>query len=370
MLGRGGLGRPSRAAAPACAPAFQQPFRVSRPPDVSTPPLAAPLPVALQSEGAEPGYGPAPSHPGAAAEPADDSSAADEERRAQERPPRRTDLASPAAQSVYRRVMQTLDAAGVRFLVGGAYAFTPVTGIPRTTKDFDLFVAKDGIRDALAALDAAGFRTELTFPHWLGKAFWGREFVDLIFSSGNGVAPVDAGWFAHAPRGRVLGIDAYLAPAEEMLWSKAFVMERERYDGGDVVHLIRARAEKMDWPRLLERFGDYWRVLLSYLVLFGFVYPGERSRVPRWVMEELTRRLTAELAGDADVGRLCQGTIISRAQYLPDVTQWGYLDGRLEPRGNMSPEEIADWTAAIDAKPKPPPNPDGPNAAPADAPRP
>jgi len=281
----------------------------------------------------------------------DDATQDDAERRAYPRPPRPTALAAPGAQSVYQRVMRTLDAGGVRFLVGGAYAFTPVTGIPRSTKDFDLFVAKDDIRRALDVLGAAGFRTELTFPHWLGKAFWGKEFVDLIFSSGNGVAPVDAAWFARAPRGTVLGIEVYLAPAEEMLWSKAFVMERERYDGGDVIHLLRARAEKLDWQRLIDRFGPYWRVLLAKLVLFGFVYPGERTRIPRWVMDDLLGRLTPELDADDDVGRLCQGTILSRQQYLPDVTEWGYEDGRLVPHGNMSAEEIAEWTAAIGTKP-------------------
>jgi len=276
--------------------------------------------------------------------------AVDAERRAYQRPPRRNDLASPTSQAVYRRVMETLHDGGVRFLVGGAYAFTPFTGIPRSTKDFDLFVAKAEIRRALDTLAAAGFRTELTFPHWLGKAYWGHDFVDLIFSSGNGVAPVDEGWFDHAPTGKVLGVDVRIAPAEEMLWSKAFVMERERYDGGDVIHLLRSRAERLDWNRVLARFGARWRVLLSYLVLFGFVYPGERSRIPPWVMEVLLDRLRNELTNDAPVGRLCQGTILSRQQYLPDVLEWGYADGRLLPNGEMSAHEIADWTAAIGTK--------------------
>ena len=293
--------------------------------------------------------------PPPAAGPATAPDAEEHDRRAHERPPRRADLASPAAQGVYRQVMEALDRGDadgpVPFLVGGAYAFTPVTGIPRSTKDFDLFVAHADIRRALAVLDAAGFRTELTFPHWLGKAFRGKEFVDLIFSSGNGVAPVDEGWFAHAPAGRVLNMDVRLAPAEEMLWSKSFVMERERYDGGDVIHLLRARAEQLDWRRVLERFGDNWRVLLANLLLFGFVYPGERTRVPAWVMEELLRRTADELGADADVGRVCRGTILSRQQYLPDVTEWGYTDGRLAPHGNMTPEEVADWTAAIGTKP-------------------
>jgi len=31
----------------------------------------------------------------------------------------------------------------------------------------------------------------------------------------------------------------------------------------------------------VRRFGDAWPVLLSHLILFGFIYPGERGRVPR-----------------------------------------------------------------------------------------
>jgi hypothetical protein len=276
---------------------------------------------------------------------------ADGERRAEPRPLRRAELAPPTSEAVYRRVMLTLREAGVRFLVGGAYAFTPVTGIPRSTKDFDLFVAKTEIRRALDVLADAGFQAELTFPHWLGKAYCGKDFVDLIFSSGNGVAPVDEGWFTNAPDGRVLDVDVQLAPAEEMLWSKAFVMERERYDGSDVIHLLRARAERLDWDRVLARFGPYWRVLLADLVLFGFVYPGERSRIPSWVMDTLLGRLRGELSADADVGRLCQGTILSRQQYLPDVLEWGYTDARRLPLGSMSAHEIAEWTAAIGMKP-------------------
>jgi hypothetical protein len=259
----------------------------------------------------------------------------------------RSDLASPAAQAFYRRVMKTLRAGGVEFLVGGAYAFTSYTGIDRSTKDFDLFVRKtDGLR-ALDVLHTAGIRTELTFPHWLGKAYHRRSFVDIIFNSGNGVTPVDEEWFDHAPAREVLGVPARLQPAEEMLWSKAFVMERERYDGADVVHILRARAERLDWDRLVARFGERWRVLLQTLILFGFVYPGERARIPARVMTDLLDRLRKELSTDADVGRLCQGTLVSREQYLPDVLEWGYTDARIEPHGGMTAEQVTQWTEAI-----------------------
>jgi hypothetical protein len=64
-------------------------------------------------------------------------------------------------------------------------------------------------------------------------------------------------------------------------------------------------------------------------------------------MRELLRRLDNELSRPAD-GSVCQGTLVSRAQYLTDVHQWGYEDARLAPRGGMSADEIALWTDAIE----------------------
>jgi hypothetical protein len=269
------------------------------------------------------------------------------DRRGMARRPRVPDLASPAAQAFYVRVMRTLNTAGIDFLVGGTYAFTPYTGIARSTKDFDIFVRPEDAPRALSIFAAAGMRSEMTFPHWLGKVFHRTHFVDIIFNSGNAVTPVDEQWFANGPASVVLGVDVKLAPAEEMLWSKAFVMERERYDGADVVHILRSRAERLDWDRLLWRFGERWRVLLVNLILFGFVYPSERARIPARVMTFLLNRLTTELGSDASAGRVCAGTLVSREQYLCDTREWGYADARLQPPGNMTPEQIEAWTAAI-----------------------
>src|SRR5437899_2577696 len=93
----------------------------------------------------------------------------------------------------------------------------------------------------------------------------------------------------------VLGVPVRLCPAEEIIWSKAFIMERERYDGNDVAHLLRARGCALDWDRLLRRFDGHWRVLLSHIVLFGFIYPAERAAIPARVEE--ARVLTRELSG-------------------------------------------------------------------------
>jgi len=254
----------------------------------------------------------------------------------------------------YQRAVRALDARGVPFLVGGAYAFARYTGIERHTKDFDVFVRPEDCPRVLDALAADGCRTEVPYPHWIGKAYCGDNYVDVIFSSGNGVARVDDEWFAHAVDGEVLDLPVKLCPPEEMIWSKAFVMERERFDGADVMHLLRAQSEHLNWPRLLARFGADWRVLLSHLLLFGFVYPAERERVPATVMRELLGRTQAEVGSAPSNRRVCQGTLLSREQYLPDVEQWGYADARRAPRASMTPAQIAIWTDAIGREELPP----------------
>ena len=66
--------------------------------------------------------------------------------------------------------MAALHAAGVPFLIGGAYMVEVCGGVSRSTKDFDLYIRPGHVKAALRALAHAGYKTELTFPHWLAKA--------------------------------------------------------------------------------------------------------------------------------------------------------------------------------------------------------
>lgn len=226
------------------------------------------------------------------------------------------------------RAIEVLLEAGVPFLVGGAYAYATYTGIYRDTKDLDLFPRKCDAERALVALEQDGWRTEHVDEVWLYKAWRGEYFVDFIFSSGNGVATVDDEWFTHAKKATIFGHPCLLAPVEETIWSKAFVNERERYDGADINHLILKVGTRMDWERLLRRFDRYWEVLLSHLMMFRFAYPCERDLVPSWLMTELMSRTLDTLKEGNWDERLCRGNLISRVNYTVDIHHWGYGDGR------------------------------------------
>ena len=241
--------------------------------------------------------------------------------------------------------MAALHDADVPFLVGGAYVVEVYAAVSRRTKDFDLYIRPRHVDAALNALAAAGFKTEVTSPHWLAKAKHGRDYVDLIFRAGNGLCEVDDSWFARAKEDELLGFRTKLCALEEMIWMKAYIMERERFDGADIAHLLLKCADKLDWPHLVQRFGSDWRVLLSHLVLFGYVYPTELGRIPTTVMNELIDRLQQETPASGHKP-VCRGTLLSRKQYLIDVEKWGFEDARLEQRVQMSSTDIARWTKA------------------------
>lgn len=254
----------------------------------------------------------------------------------------------------YLRALDVIEAAGVPYVVAGAYALAYHAGIVRHTKDLDLFVRRQDVPKALEVLEKElGTRSDWAHPHWLAKA-WAADsdntdgaFIDFIFRSANGMCAVDDAWLDAACPGDVLGRPTPLCPAEEIIWSKAWVMARERFDGADIAHLIQARGREMDWRRLVNRFASGRnggeRILLGHLLLFGFAYPAERDKVPAWVLDELMDRVRAEPPAEQNV---CRGTLLSWDQFLPDVKERGYADARVKPHGTLSRTEVERWTAA------------------------
>jgi hypothetical protein len=241
-------------------------------------------------------------------------------------------------QQFYRDALRLLDDAKLRYVVGGGYAMAYYTGIQRNTKDLDIFMKPEDHQRALEVLADAGYRTEYFYPFWIAKALSGEAFMDVIYNSGNGICRVDDEWLDNAIPYEVLGYATRLTPAEEQLWSKAFVMDRDRFDGGDVIHLILGRGQEFDWGRLIRRFRGHERVLLAHVMLFGYVYPCDREKVPAWVVQRLLDAVEREPLPD---GKLCRGVNLAHGgSYGTALREWGYADARLEPHGPLTQKEI------------------------------
>ncbi|HVE38663.1 MAG TPA: hypothetical protein VNM14_02165 [Planctomycetota bacterium] len=240
--------------------------------------------------------------------------------------------------TMYRRALMALRDSEIPFLIGGAYALGLHTQIHRETKDLDLFTRPRHCADMLKLFADLGYPSRMVARHWLGKVSWEGAVIDIITGFRNGVNKVEDSWFDHAHDAVLFDTPVRILAPEEMIWSKAFVMERDRYDGADIVHLIRAHADGMDWRRLIDRFGPHWLLLLNHLVTFSFVYPSERHRLPEWVVRELSERWTSQ--NSASGAEICQGTLLSHTQYCHDLERLGLLDARIKPIGTLTQENI------------------------------
>jgi hypothetical protein len=231
---------------------------------------------------------------------------------------------------VYRRALEALNAAGIDYVVAGAYAIYEHTGIYRKTKDLDLFFEPKSMVPAARALRDAGFVMRLEDEHWLAKATSGEFFVDLIYGMGNGMAFIDEGWIRHSRQGILAATPVKIAPAEELIWHRLFISERHRHDMSDIVHLILCLGDALDWERLVGRVGNNWPLLLSQVLMFAYVYPGHKSNIPKWVPERLLERARQEFEREDENVDLTRGPVISRFSFTIDVREWGFSDPRSE----------------------------------------
>jgi predicted nucleotidyltransferase len=230
------------------------------------------------------------------------------------------------AQIFYAESLRELAKFGVPFLLAGTYAVCTYTGIKRDTKDLDIFCKAGDYPRILSHFKTLGYKTEIEDERWIGKLYNDNQFIDVIFNSFNGTMPVNDEWFNHARQIEIFGTLVKVIPPTELIWSKAFIQSRQRYDGADIAHVILKQSEQIDWHRLLGYMEQYWEVLLMHLLNFRWIYPTERDRVPRWLMDELMDRLKHQLEMPRPQMKICRGRMFSHIDYEIDVKQWGFAD--------------------------------------------
>ena len=235
-----------------------------------------------------------------------------------------------AERELYKRALSALNAAGIRYVVAGAYAIYEHTGIYRETKDLDVFVEPAHLVAAMGALKSAGMSARLEQPHWLAKAMFGELCIDIIFGMGNGLAMIDDDWYHNSRPAILAATPVRVAPAEELLWHRLFISERHRQDMADIAHLIVCVGHAMDWKRILAKTAEHWPLLLAQIQMYDYLYPEHRDGVPRWLCEELLSRAHADLDRVRTDERVTRGPIISRFSFTIDVHEWKMKDLREE----------------------------------------
>ena len=230
---------------------------------------------------------------------------------------------------IFQKALLAMNGARIPYVVAGAFALHWYSGFHRLPKDLDFFLMEQDVPRAMQALRQIGFVTRVKHPEWLAEGVRQDYKVDLIYGMGNWLDHVDREYVDLARPGLVLGVRTLICPPEEMIYSKAFVASRERNDSADVYHLLVATRGRLDWDRLLRRFGENWEVLLSHLVMFRYVYPSHRDLIPERVLGELISRLERSRHEPWRGEKLCRGYLLDGiGSYYLDVKEWGYVDAR------------------------------------------
>jgi len=236
-----------------------------------------------------------------------------------------TDEQKKESSEFFKVAIEILAESEAEFLIGGAFAVFQHTGIYRNTKDLDVFCKHSEYPKILKAFKAKGFQVELTDVRWLAKIRNGEYYIDIIFDTTNNICKVDDSWFKNAAKGVFEGNEVMFLAAEDLIWLKTYVQNRERFDGADVNHLILKTGKALDWKRLLDRLDQHWHLLLAELIIFQFVYPSEyQDIVPKWLFDELILRANEQYDLPASGDKICRGPLIDQTQYAIDIKQWDY----------------------------------------------
>jgi hypothetical protein len=192
---------------------------------------------------------------------------------------------------VYQRVFGEVRAQRLRFALGGAFALATYTGRWRNTKDLDFFILPQDRQAMVEVLTRCGlgdYYDQLPYDRgWIYRASNGEVIVDAIWAMANRCASVDEGWLLRGPEVKVRGEVLPIVPAEEMIWAKLYVLQRERCDWPDVLNLIYAAGSNLDWQHLLDRLAEDMPLLRGVLSVYAWLCPGRSEELPPWLWERL-----------------------------------------------------------------------------------
>jgi hypothetical protein len=217
--------------------------------------------------------------------------------------------------AVYSRVIREVRSAGIRFAFGGAFATAVYTDQLRNTKDFDFYILPADRGRMEQALTRAGLHDHferLSYDRrWIYRASQDDTIVDAIWQMANYRAQVDEEWLARGPEIVIRGEALRAIPIEELIWSKLYVLQRERCDWTDVLKLIDAQAASIDWDHLLDRLADDAPLLAGALEVYSWLAPDRAGQIEQRVWERL-RLLYPALISNPELSRARADLLDSR----------------------------------------------------------
>jgi Nucleotidyl transferase of unknown function (DUF2204) len=196
----------------------------------------------------------------------------------------------PDEWKVYGEVIAEAQARGIPFALGGAFAVASYTGCWRDTKDLDVYVLpehREEMLEVLAACRLEDYYSKMPYDRWwIYRSFRGDVIVDMIWAMANHRAQIDKLWMS-GPEIELRGRRVRVLPPEAMIWDKLYIMQRDRCDWPDVLNLLYAAADEVQWEYLVRRMGEDTPLLAGALSVFRWISPGRARQLPAWLWSKL-----------------------------------------------------------------------------------
>jgi len=205
-------------------------------------------------------------------------------------PPAWSELIPRHQWAIYRHAIEAARNTGLPFMLGGGFGLAAYIGHWRNTKDIDLYILPESRQPFIEALAKAGFadyHDQLPYDRgWIYRSYRQGVIVDLIWSMANRRAQADESWFKNSKPMAIRDEVVQVIAAEELLWCKLYVFQRDHCDWPDVFNLLYATGPWLDWERLLKKVGDDWQVLKAALTLFHWICPSRAGQFPAKIREQ------------------------------------------------------------------------------------
>ncbi|HVF52749.1 MAG TPA: nucleotidyltransferase [Actinomycetota bacterium] len=182
--------------------------------------------------------------------------------------------------AVLHESIPILESNDIPYVVIGGIA-TSKWGKPAAVKDLDYFVTKEDAERALKLLGSAGYKTEMTFPDWLYKAFKGPVMIDLIFAVKKKLH-LDDEIVARAVEHELFGQKLKVVGPEDLVISLA-VADSPDTPYWDNALSVLANTTQLDWEYLVRRADAAPQRMLGLLLYAR----SDGSPVPTAPMNEL-----------------------------------------------------------------------------------
>jgi len=199
-------------------------------------------------------------------------------------------LITPDQWRVQAFVLNHVCARQIPFALGGGLALGYYTGHLRRSKDLDIYVRPEDRASVIDVVGRCGLQDYYDVTpydrEWIYRAHVDGVIVDTIWAMANKRSTVDDQWI-EGPSVQLCGQTVPVIPAEELIWSKLYVLQRDRCDWPDIINLIGATGPSLDWEHLFARVAEDLPLMKGVMSIFSWLAPERAERIPRRVWSKL-----------------------------------------------------------------------------------